>query len=47
MFNNYRSTYGDEKIACKTIWSPFCNLNNVEEDIGCWILVGNYVKRCA
>jgi hypothetical protein len=34
MFNNNRSTYGDEKIAW-TFRRAFCNGNNVEEYIGC------------
>jgi hypothetical protein len=37
MFNNKISIDGD---AFKR---AFCNSNNTEEDIGCWILVANYV----
>jgi len=43
MFNNYKSTYGDDITTCKTIKKSFCNWNHVEEDIGWEILMANYV----
>jgi hypothetical protein len=42
MFDNYKSTYGDERIAWRTIKRPFCNWNHIEEDIGCGIFVANF-----
>jgi hypothetical protein len=44
MFDNYKSTNGDERIAWKTIKRAFCNWNNIEKDIGCSIFVANYVR---
>jgi hypothetical protein len=35
MFDNNRSIDGDERIARRTFKRAFCNINNVEEDIGC------------
>jgi hypothetical protein len=43
MFNNNRSTNGDERTARKTFKRAFCDENNAKEDIGCWMLVANYV----
>jgi hypothetical protein len=47
MFDNCKSIDGGERIARRTIGRTLCNWNNEEEDIGCWILVANYVYRCA
>jgi hypothetical protein len=43
MFDNNKSTNGDERTPLRIFKRVFCNGNNVEEDIGCWILVANYV----
>ncbi len=45
MFDNYRSIDGDDRTIWKTIRRAFCNWNNIEKDIGCWILVANYVQN--
>jgi hypothetical protein len=42
-FDNNKSTNGDERTPLRIFKRVFCNGNNVEEDIGCWILVANYV----
>jgi hypothetical protein len=39
MFDNNINIDGDEKTAWLSFRKAFCNGNNVEEDIGCWILV--------
>jgi hypothetical protein len=44
MFNNNKNTNGDERITWRTFKKAFCNWNNLEENIGCWILVVNYVQ---
>jgi hypothetical protein len=43
MFNNNKSTNSDERTTRRTFRKAFYNENNVEETIGCWILVANYV----
>ncbi len=47
MFDNNKNINGDERTPWRTIKKAFCNLNNVEENIGCWILMANYVHKCA
>jgi hypothetical protein len=47
MFDNYKSTYGDERITWRTIKMAFCNWNHVEESIRCQILLANFVQRRA
>jgi hypothetical protein len=46
MLDNYRNTDGDDKIAWRTIKRSFCNENQIEEDIGCGILVANSIQKC-
>jgi hypothetical protein len=42
-FDNNKNTNGDERITRRTFKKAFCNENNIKENIGCWILVANYV----